>query len=329
MITMTELARIAGVSQPTVSRVLNGNPSVNPDVAKRVLDCAKQHNYQPNLIARSLNGNKTYLLAAIVPDISNPYFAELIKALEREAGKMGYSILIFNSDYDHEKELHYLKLLQQYRVDGLFLAPACEDAQSLLPFHQLSIPWLVVTNYIENADSIYISHEKAGQMVASHLVDVKAKRFLFIGRRKDRKFLGFERGLRGLGVDTRQCLTVFWEETLEETLSLMAGYLEDLNVRAGIFATNDMDALVTLHTLVNAGIDIPGKAALVGFDNTFISQRTLPGITSVSQPIGEMARLAIEHLLLKMKEGAGTDVSHVELTATLAVRASTLSDTAF
>lgn len=74
MITMSEIARLTGVSQPTVSRVLNGNTSVNPEVAKKVLDCAKAHNYQPNIMARSLRGNQTYLLAVMVPDLANPFF---------------------------------------------------------------------------------------------------------------------------------------------------------------------------------------------------------------------------------------------------------------
>ncbi|MBO5484960.1 MAG: LacI family DNA-binding transcriptional regulator [Lachnospiraceae bacterium] len=145
MITMTELAKMTGVSQATVSRVLNGNTSVKPEVAAKVLDYARKYNYQPNMIARSLNGNRTFLLAAIVPDISNPFFADIIKEIEKGAEKAGYSILIFNSDYSQEKEQKYLNLLQQYRVDGLLVAPVHNDEKSIQPFRKLTIPWMVIT----------------------------------------------------------------------------------------------------------------------------------------------------------------------------------------
>ena len=161
MITMTEIARLTGVSQPTVSRVLNGNTSVNPEVAKKVLACAQEHNYQPNIMARSLSGNQTFLLAVMIPDISNPFFADLLKIIEREAGKFGYSILIFNTDHDPEKELNYLAVLQQYHVDGLLIAPVHADEESMKPFHKLTIPWLVFTNRVNGVDSVYISHRKS------------------------------------------------------------------------------------------------------------------------------------------------------------------------
>lgn len=323
MITMKELAKLAGVSQPTVSRVLNGNTSVNPEVAKKVLDCAREHNYQMNLIARSLNGSQTHLLAVMVPNISNPFFADIIKQIEQEAEKEGYSILIFNSDYDPEKEKKYLELLQQYRVDALLVAPVHKDEEAMRPFRKLTIPWMIVTNRAEGADSVYISHEKAGVMVADHMLSIGVEKYIWIGKKTDRKFTGFERGLTDGGVDTLRDLRVFWEKDREKMLELMLEYLEEIPGRVGIFASNDMDALVVMNALMGAGIEIPGKAALVGFDNTFISRQVVPGITSVDQPIREMCQFAIGHLLKRIREGQPQEALHKELAANLVVRAST------
>ena len=97
---MTEIAKLTGVSQPTVSRVLNGNQAVNPEVRERVLACAREHNFQPNVIARSLAGSRTMLIGLVFTDISNSFFADLEKYLEQEAKKNGYSVILFNSDYD-------------------------------------------------------------------------------------------------------------------------------------------------------------------------------------------------------------------------------------
>lgn len=322
MITMTKLAELAGVSQPTVSRVLNGNTSVNPEVAKKVLDCAKRYNYQPNMIARSLNGSKTHLIAVVVPDIANPFFADLIKSIENESMEAGYSILIFNSDYDQRKERKYLEILQQYRVDALLLAPVCADEESIAPFRQLSVPWMIITNSARDVDCIYISHEKAGVMVAEHLLDTGNKAFAFIGRRDDEKLVGFRQGLRARGVDIEQNLHIFLEKDEAENLRSLLTYLRKNGEKTGIFAHNDMEALVVMNGLAMAGISIPDRAALVGFDDTFVSRRVHPGITSISQPVEEMGRMAVRNLLENIKNEKQRSGMHVILDAQLIERGS-------
>ena len=129
MITMTEIARLTGVSQPTVSRVLNGNTAVNPEIRERVLACAREHDFQPNVMAQSLVGSKTRLIGVIVTDISNSFFAELVKYIGEEARKDGYSLILFNSDYDLEKERECLDVVRRYRVDGLIMVPVDENDQ--------------------------------------------------------------------------------------------------------------------------------------------------------------------------------------------------------
>lgn len=325
MITMKELAALTGVSQPTVSRVLNGNTSVNPEVAKKVWDCAREHNYQPNMIARGLNGSQTCLLAVMVPNIANPFFADVIKAIEGTAEKAGYSILTFNSDYSLQKEEKCLRLLQQYRVDGLIAAPSRDDEEGTRHFGELTIPWRILTRCSDRMDSVYVSHEKAGAMVAAHLLQRGIQRFLFVGKEGDDKGLGFERGLRTGGVDTERQLTVIWEEDRERLSSRIAAYMSSFSDRAGIFASNDMEALLVLNILQRAGIPVPGRAALVGFDNTFISSQIQPGITSVNQPVEEMCRFVVEDLIrqIQKKEKKPHAVRHTEFAANLVVRAST------
>ena len=121
MITMAEIARLTGVSQPTVSRVLNGNKTVNPEIREKVLACAREHDFQPNVMAQSLVGSRTKLIGVIVTDIGNAFFADLVKYIEQEAGKAGYSIILFNTGYDAEHEKECLDVVRRYRVDGLVL----------------------------------------------------------------------------------------------------------------------------------------------------------------------------------------------------------------
>ena len=117
MITMAEIARLTGVSQPTVSRVLNGNKAVNPEIRERVLACAREHDFQPNVMAQSLVGSKTHLIGVVVTDIGNAFFADLVKHIEQAAGKAGYSMILFNSGYDRDHEKECLDVVRRGRTD--------------------------------------------------------------------------------------------------------------------------------------------------------------------------------------------------------------------
>ena len=128
MITMTEIAKLTNVSQPTVSRVLNGNMNVAPDIRERVLACAKEHHYQPNALAKGLQGSKTHLFGVLLTDVSNGFFADVAKALETEARKHGYSIILFNSNYNTDSEREYLDVVRRYRVDGVLAVPMRETS---------------------------------------------------------------------------------------------------------------------------------------------------------------------------------------------------------
>lgn len=139
MITMTEIARLTGVSQPTVSRVLNGNTSVKPEVREKVLACAREHNFQPNAMARGLVGSGTKLIGVVLTDISNSFFADLEKYMEQAARKKGYSLILFNSDYDREKEKHCLDVMRRYRVDGLL---SCRWQKQTPRSGKTSKPWI-------------------------------------------------------------------------------------------------------------------------------------------------------------------------------------------
>ncbi len=322
MITTTEIARLTGVSQPTVSRVLNGNPSVNPEVAKKVLECAKLHSYQPNMIARGLNGGKTNLLAVIVPDISNPFFADMIREIEQEAENHNYTILIFNTNYSLKKEKKCIGLIQQYRADGLLLAPVHADKEELKDFRGLEIPWMVITNRVEGIDSVFVSHKRAGCLVARHLVDIGSEQFFAIGERHDEKCIGFQEGLAELGVQTEQKLEFFWDKDKERQAQSIVRVAERQKGRTGIFAINDMELLVVMNALLLAGIKIPEKAALVGFDNTFISRRMIPGISSVNQPVEEMGKYAVKEIVKRIQGRKHTMASHKELLAELIIRES-------
>lgn len=303
MITMTEIARLTGVSQPTVSRVLNGNTSVNPEVRERVLACAREHNFQPNAMARGLVGSGTKLIGVVLTDISNSFFADLEKYMEEAARAKGYSLILFNSDYDREKEKHCLDVMRRYRVDGLIIVPVCEsDPAFYKNIEELGIPAVSITRKTAALDCVYIEHREAGAQVADHLCSIGCTSFLFAGTAEDPKYQGFLEQMKKRMPDYEQRLTFIETKDSGKIEEILREHFERFPGKAGIFAYNDRRAIQLHGLLQKLGIEMPTQAALVGFDNTYTCEFLYPALSSVSQPNREMAAEAVKILIEKIEK---------------------------
>ncbi len=301
MITMTEIARLTGVSQPTVSRVLSGNQAVHPDIRERVLACAREHDFQPNVMAQSLVGSKTHLIGVVLTDISNSFFADLVKYLEREAGKSGYSLILFNTNYDPELEKRSLDVVRRYRVDGLIAVPVNEaSAGWSAMIRRLDIPTVVITKKAEGMDSVYVAHDEAGAQVGAHLRQEGFEEYIFLGNTEDMKYQGFAEALRKCDPDFDRHLTIISSKKEEEIREALERYYSRSRKRTGIFAYNDRRAVQMLGILQRMGVEVPGQAGLVGFDNTYMCEFLYPRLSSVAQPNEEMAAIAVRRLIYKI-----------------------------
>ena len=321
MITMTEIAKLAHVSQATVSRVLNGNANVDPEIRDRVLACVKEHDYQLNALAKGLQGSQTHLLGVLLTDISNSFFADLAKQIEEEARSLGYSIILFNSNYDPQRERDYLDVVRRYRVDGVLVVPLVKKNPFWLEGAQmLDVPVVAVTQYVEGMDSIYLDHEEASGQVARCLAERGYKRFLFIGRDYDVKYTGFCRELEALGLgDQVSSLEYSDDKKLMEDLR---DYFKVPGPKTGIYANNDIGALRVLSILRFLGIPVPGMAGVIGFDDTFMSRYLSPSLSSVSQPIERMAKEAVSRLAYRIDHPGTLPVLNLSLHGTVQIRES-------
>ena len=325
MITMTEIARLTGVSQPTVSRVLNGNQAVNPEVRERVMACAKAHGYQPNVMAQSLAGSRTHLIGVILTDISNAFFADLVKYLEQEARKSGFSLILFNTNYELLHEQEYLEVVQRYRVDGLIVVPVQENASKWKThIHHLNIPTVVITRRAEGLDSVYVDHQEAGAQVGRHLHEEGCESYVFFGNTVDQKYQGFVEILEEQDSAFREKLTIIAIRDSNAVERELQKHFEQLPGRTGIFAYNDRRALQILGILNKMGIEVPGRAGLVGFDNTYMCEYLYPPLSSVSQPNEAMAVKAMELLLHKIQQPEDIHVENWPMRAELIPRESSL-----
>lgn len=321
MITMTEIARLTGVSQPTVSRVLNGNTAVNPEIRERVLKCAREHDFQPNVIAQSLVGSKTHLIGVVLTDISNAFFADLVKYLEQEARKEGYSLILFNSNYDSDHEKECLDVVRRYRVDGLVAVPVDEDSdQWRALIKKLDIPVVVLTRRAAGMDSFYVAHDEAGAQVGEYLCEAGYEEYIFLGNTKDIKYKGFVDALRKKDPDFRKHLTVVTSKDDEVVRKAMKDYFSQKRGKVGIFAYNDGRAVQMMGILQQMGIRIPQQAGIVGFDNIYLCEHLYPKLSSVSQPNEEMATMAMRRLLYKIDHPEDKKIEDRPLKAELVKR---------
>ena len=322
MITMTEIAKLTGVSQPTVSRALNGNPTVAPGIRERVLACAKAHDYQPNALAKGLQGSRTHLLGVLVPDISNSFYADLTKEIEAEARKAGCSILLFNSGCDPQNEREYLDAARRYRVDGILAVPAQETSAQWREYvKKLDIPVAAVTRRVDGVASVYVDHIHAGTMVAEYLAGRGFERFLFVGRDCDGKYIGFRQAMDAKGLGAKTVNTAYEDDgQLRQTLRswFRAGW-----GRAAVLADSDICALRVQDALRELGLSVPGNVGIIGFGDTSACRYLNPRLSSVSQPVAQMAREAVARLLDRIEHPDEREPLDLPLQASLAIREST------
>lgn len=320
MITMTEIARLTQVSQATVSRVLNNSTTVAPEVKERVLACARAHNYQFNALAKGLQGSKTHLLGVILSDISNSFFADLEREIEARAKEHGYSIILFNTDLNPMRQLECLDVARRYRVDGLLIVPNLDDKPLWEKFvSKLDIPTVVITAQADGFDSFYLDHKQAAGQIARHLVGQGYERFLFVGSIDDQKYTGYARELEALSV---QAVHIPYEDDARIRRRLEA-CLGQPGPRTGIFVHNDMYAVRVLRTLWDMGIRVPEDAGVIGFDDTSIGRYFRPSLSTIAQPIAQMADAAVTRLFYRIDHPHGTDFLDCPFQAALIPREST------
>jgi LacI family transcriptional regulator len=323
MVTMKDVAKKAGVSQATVSRVINGSASVNAEIKTKVMEWVRKLDYQPNIMAQSLVGNKSLLIGVIITDIANPFFSDIIKVIESEAAKYGYSIILCNTDCKFDKEKKYINILKSYNVDGILIVPSSGE-DSLNKLKNIGIPAVVITQELEGCSCVSISHYLAGKYVAKHLISMGFSKFVFVGGDQDEKGRGFKDEIQKSGFDVEKSLIIINEKHNNSIRSNLKAYITDSldNEGIGIFAYNDVQALIVLHALKEMKIKVPDRVALVGFDNTFISKEVSPTISSVAQPIDEIGKQSVEVLIDKIYEKEEAKERHIILEPRLVVRES-------
>jgi LacI family transcriptional regulator len=325
---MADVARLAGVSIATVSHVLNGTRPVRPRTRDKVLAAVARADYTPNTVARSLATAKTTTIGLALSAISNPYFGDLLRAVEDTAVLAGYTLLLADPRDEPDHELTVVRRLRQRRIDGLVLAPSAQPEASLAYLAENDVPTVLVDRLID-AGLDQVGSENIGPtaQLVTHLAQVHGHRRIAlvaghpglattVERRE-----GYLRGLAESGIPAHPELLVDGRSETEAARRVVLGLLALPEPPTAIVSGNNSMTIGAMTALRESGVPVPGGMALAGFDDFPWSGLFSPGLTAVAQPFVEMGRHAVDLLLHRMAE-PGAPARTVRLPPEFVVRES-------
>lgn len=304
MVTIKDVARAAGVSPSTVSRALNDSPLLREETKARIRRLAAELGYERNELARGLVKGSSGAVGLLVPDITNPFFAEITRGVGEVAHARGYGVVLCTTDGDPDRERSYMQLLRRKRVDGLILTSVTADDPSLVTLMRAGLPLVLVSRLVRGVDAPYVvvDDRNGGRLAVEHLVDLGHRRIGFIGgpenvQSSQDRMEAYREVLAERGLSVPTGWATFADFTQAAGREAARRMLSRRDVPTAIFAANDMIALGVLEAAEEVGLRVPEDLSLVGYNN--ISYAALPRIqlTTVAQPTFEMGRIAADYLL--------------------------------
>lgn len=308
--TIRDVAELAGVHPSTVSRVINDDSRISEKTKNKVLLIIKKLGYTPNAIARGLKTKKTYTLGMLIPDITNPFFAEIARGVEDEANKNNFNVILCNTDDKSKKERIYLEILKGKRVDGLILATAHIKDKSILELEKKKFPYILVSRNIEGLDKncVIVDDVVGGIMVTEYLIKLGHRRIAHItGPLKTRSALnrlkGYKLALKKYEIEYRDELVGEGDFRIKGGYQAMKKFLKLSKPPTAIFAANDLLALGAMQVIQRKKYYIPEDFCIIGFDDIRLASFVYPPLTTIRQPMLEMGALAVKMLLKIIEEG--------------------------
>jgi DNA-binding LacI/PurR family transcriptional regulator len=305
---MKEVAKAAGVSTATVSRVLADKPHVRGEVRERVMAVVETLGYRPNRIARNLRSSQSYVIGLIVSDIENPFFQQVSRAVEDAAHEQGYSVMLCNNDENPEKEKQYLGLLWDEKVAGVILSPTRQTADNFSEITKLNIPMVVIDRRVSNAevDNVLIDNVQAAHAITTHLIEHGYERIGAIfglasttGRERRE---GFVQALKAHGFQLSTDLVKYANPREVDGFNTTLKLFQLPEPPEAILTSNSLLAAGALRALQESKKTIPEEVAFASFDETTWSKLVIPSLTVIEQPTHEIGRTATELLLKRIQD---------------------------
>jgi len=319
-----DVAKKAGVSISTVSNALNDSRYVKKETKEKILGVASNLNYMPNIIARGLKTRSTRTVAVIVPDISNQFFAQVIKGVEEIAKQRKYSVLLTCSYYDVLEEKRSIEVLKQQFVDGFLFISGYNSFEHIKSLNDDRVPVVVVDRELEDSKvpSVLIDNFEAMRKAVNFLYKMGHKKIGYISYTYDnqttveKRFKGYCRGLKDNGLIYDPDIVIISEalrlNELEGSREAVKKIIDGKKIPGVILNASDFIALGVIRALKELNIKIPEEISVMGFDNILMSLYTDPLLTTVKQPKKQMGATAI-NMLLDIIEGKSIENKNIVL----------------
>lgn len=317
VVTIKDIAARAGVSTSTVSRVVNRTARVDPATERRVHEAIAVLGYRPNLLARSFRRQITQTIGLLVPDNSNPYFAELARVIEDAGFAEGYSVILCNSDLSQSKQAGYIDVLLAKRVDGIILIstgliPGEDAGSDIERIRQAGVPCVVIDRDLGDApiDQLLVDNHEGGYLAGRHLIAHGHRDFACVVGPNDLtpsagRIAGFRRALAEAGIALAPDALVRGDGRYDGGARAVATLLARGVAFSAVFAFNDQMAIGVIGALQRAGRSVPGDVSVIGFDNIPHGAAVYPAVTTIAQPIAEMGRTGLAMLLDRIGQPHG------------------------
>ena len=329
--TQRDVARLAGVSQATVSIVLTGagTPSISSDTWQRITNAARELGYVPNRFAQALRTNRSMTIACLVPDITNPFYPALIRGIQSVADGMNYDVITISTDGLAERERHFLDWALQGRVDGVIGVFFTLRARDLKPLVDGGVPVVRIESSKKRGgeipiDDIYVDSHAAALAVTRYLIGRGHRRIAMIAGRGGPQSVRVE-GYRQALLDAGGTPHVVIDDEFNETGGTRAteAMLADGHRPTAIFAANDLMAIGAIQALREHGIAVPDDIAVVGFDDISAARLITPPLTTIAQFQRDMGAKAAHTLMERLRGSRHGPGTALEVPFRLVERAST------
>ena len=302
MASIREVAKLAGVSPATVSRVMNGTANVDDEKKERVLQAISDTGFVPNAVARSLFKKSARMIGLIIPSITNPFFTQMASEIEKTADEHGYRLIFCNTGTDIEKEKAALTMLISMNADGIILTTSNEDIEAYVK--QCNVPIIVTDRLFEkttNHNHVHCDHYVGGRMATEYLIECGCKKIVCVkGPQQISSAKARYDGYKDVCKEKRmEEYTIDCEYDFDAGLSMTEELIKKFSDVDGIIACNDMVAFSIYKILKKQGINVPEQIQLIGFDGIYLSELLTPELTTIAQPIEEIGRKAAELIIHK------------------------------
>lgn len=333
--TLKDIAAEANTSVSTVSRVLNGLArkfSISRETEQRVLRAAKKLRYKPNPLARGLRLKKTLSVGLVVPDITNPFFADVTRTIQREVHEWGYSLIVCNTDDVPTIEAEHIDLLLRKHVDGLVIMPVGQDVAHLKSVVDSGVPLVFLDRCFDGIDvnSVLLDNRKGGFMATELLIQHGHRHVAIIQGRprtytSDERLAGYLDAMRSAGLTVNEAHIVGDDFREESGYAAMEQLLETDPRPTAIFSVSEVITLGVLKVIAENELRVPQDFSIVSFDDLAFAPVLASPLSTVAQPGEAMGKAAVKLLLEQINAEKPGEIQHIVFQPQLIVRKSVTS----